>query len=134
VTPGAAELCGPCRKPAQRERVATSRPLCEPANDRFHLIDFGLLARDDAGAKLPDFGVPNRGLLAHEDRPGVMRDHRSQELLVANGLCWRMKMKNAASATKLAMMIAKFSLALWYIARIRTTSMTIIGAVMRPAI
>ena len=52
--------------------------------DCIHLIDFLLLGNDDVAAQGLYFGIPDRCLLAHQDRARVMRDHGSQKLIIAD--------------------------------------------------
>jgi hypothetical protein len=44
---------------------------------------FRALAGKDRLAELPDLGVSNRGLVAHQDGTRVVRDHGLQELTVS---------------------------------------------------
>ena len=49
-----------------------------------HLVNLGLLARENVLAQRSNLGVLYRGLLAHQNRARVMRNHRSQELSVGH--------------------------------------------------
>lgn len=77
-----ADLVGDDAGVAAEIAVALHAPL--PVEHRLHLRDLALLAFDDASAQLADFLVLQRRLAAHQHRAGVMRDHRAQELPVAD--------------------------------------------------
>ena len=59
--------------------------LYETGQHRLHLIDLSLLARYDLTAKFLDFRILDGRPLTHENSPCMVRDHRRQEALIANG-------------------------------------------------
>lgn len=52
--------------------------------DRIHLLDFLALPLRDVVTKIHQFLILETGLAAHQDRAGVVRDHRSDELPIAD--------------------------------------------------
>jgi hypothetical protein len=65
-------------------RQTARRKRCPSGKQRLHLRDFRSLRLDDVTAQRHDFGVGQRRLLAHQDRARMMRDHRAQELAIAD--------------------------------------------------
>jgi hypothetical protein len=59
--------------------------LYETGQHRLHLIDLSLLARYHLTAKFLDFRILDGRPLTHENSPCMVRDHRRQEALIANG-------------------------------------------------
>src|SRR5687768_1955345 len=71
-------------RPYGRPRQAAVFSCSDSGEDRFHLRDLARLRLHDPFAEREDFRVGEISLLAHEDRAGMVRDHRTQELLVAD--------------------------------------------------
>jgi hypothetical protein len=61
------------------------RDLYETSQDRFHLIDFSLLAGNHLTAKFLDFRILDGRPLTHENSPRMMWNHGPQEGFVVNG-------------------------------------------------
>src|SRR5439155_26154493 len=68
-----------------RANLLATEDLYETGQYRLHLIDLSLLARYDLTAKFLDFRILDGRPLTHENSRCMMRDHRRQEALVANG-------------------------------------------------
>ena len=69
----------------KRANLLATEDLYETGQYRLHLIDLSLLARYDLTAKFLDFRILDGRPLTHENSRCMMRDHRRQEALVANG-------------------------------------------------
>ena len=76
---------------AQFKRSAVTRAvgsellLSQPFKDRCHLGYLPFLGIEDVPAERNDFLIGQLCLLAHQDRAGVMRDHRSKKLRIPDG-------------------------------------------------
>src|SRR6266513_3134321 len=69
----------------KRANLLATEDLYETGQHRLHSIDLSLLARYDLTAKFLDFRILDGRPLTHENSRCMMRDHRRQEALVANG-------------------------------------------------
>jgi hypothetical protein len=83
IKPGVHFRVCPGRGQAMPSAVAVGSAL-EISQHGLHLIDLRLLTRDDAPAKFLGLTVREAGLLAHQDRSSVMRDHRLEELIISD--------------------------------------------------
>jgi hypothetical protein len=97
--------------------------------NRLHLIDFGLLARNDRLAEFVDFGISYGRFPAHQDRPGMMWDHGLEELPVGDRCLLRNK-ENAISVNALTVAMRMLRVLFEYMAPISASSIKTMGAVI----